>query len=69
MGKAQKADPGPIGAHLSIAKGYHKALYKAEACGSTALQIFTKSSGTWKEKNLSSEETIAFAQARKKPEQ
>ncbi len=66
MGKAQKTDTGPIGAHLSLAKGLHKALYKAEACGCTALQIFTKSSGTWKERILLPEETVAFAQAREK---
>ncbi len=64
MEKIQKTDPGPIGAHLSIAKGLHNALYEAETYGCTALQIFTKNSSTWKEKVLLPEEIIAFERAR-----
>jgi len=66
MEKAQKKDEVLIGAHLSIAKGLHNALFEAEAYGCTALQIFTKNSSSWKERILSRDEVYAFEQARKK---
>jgi len=55
-----------IGAHLSIAKGLHHALYEAKAYGCTALQIFTKNASTWKERTLDRDEIDRFDQARKK---
>lgn len=55
-----------IGAHLSIAKGLHHALYEAKAYGCTALQIFTKNASTWKERTLDQDEIDRFDQARKK---
>jgi len=42
-----------LGAHLSIAGGLHKALYRARSLACTVLQLFTKITGTWKERNLS----------------
>jgi deoxyribonuclease-4 len=54
-----------IGAHLSIAKGLHRALYKARAYGCTALQIFTKNASTWKERTLDQDDIDRFHQARK----
>ncbi len=42
-----------LGAHLSIAKGLHEAVYAAARYDSNALQIFTKNASTWKEKILS----------------
>ena len=55
-----------LGAHLSIAKGLHHALYKAKAYGCTVLQIFTKNANTWKERTLAQDEIDRFDQARKK---
>jgi deoxyribonuclease IV len=54
-----------LGAHFSIAKGLHRALYEAESYGCTALQIFTKNASTWKERTLSPDEIDRFHQARK----
>jgi len=46
-----------LGAHFSIAKGLHNAIYEAQALGCNVLQIFTKNSNTWKERTLSQDET------------
>jgi len=55
-----------LGAHFSIAKGLHRALFEAKDYGCTAVQIFTKNNSTWKEKTLSSEDIRLFDEARKK---
>jgi len=55
-----------LGAHFSIAKGLHHALFAAADYDCTAVQIFTKNSSTWKEKTLSSEDIRLFVEARKK---
>lgn len=52
-----------LGAHFSISKGLHNALYKAVKYGCTALQIFTKNSSTWKERTLTREEINRFDKA------
>jgi len=49
-----------IGAHLSIAKGFHTALYNAKKLECNALQIFTKSPTSWKERLISEKETDCF---------
>ena len=54
-----------LGAHFSIAKGLHNAIYEAKAHGCGALQIFTKNSNTWKERTLSQDEIDCFDRARK----
>lgn len=54
-----------LGAHFSISKGLHNALYEAQAYGCNALQIFTKNSNTWKERTLSQDEIDCFDRARK----
>jgi len=54
-----------LGAHFSIAKGLHHALYEAKAYGCNALQIFTKNASTWKERTLIQEEINQFDQAKK----
>ena len=54
-----------LGAHFSILKGLHNALYEAQAYGCNALQIFTKNSNTWKERTLSQDEIDCFDRARK----
>ncbi|MBC8443818.1 MAG: deoxyribonuclease IV [Deltaproteobacteria bacterium] len=65
---APKASPQPpgtlLGAHFSIAKGLHHAVYEATGYGCTALQIFTKNAGTWKERTVSQKEIDLFEKAR-----
>lgn len=54
-----------LGAHFSIAKGLHNAIYKAHSYDCNALQIFTKNAHTWKERELSQDEINRFNRARK----
>jgi len=49
-----------IGAHLSIAGGLPRAVDRAEASGCEALQIFTKSAGQWRARELPDEEVALF---------
>ena len=51
-----------IGAHLSIAGGLWRAVDRAEASGCEALQIFTKSAGQWRARELPDEEVARFRQ-------
>ncbi len=55
-----------LGAHFSIAKGLHQAILEAAAYGCDALQLFTKNSSTWKERELSADDIRLFDEARKK---
>ena len=55
-----------LGAHFSIAKGLHNALYEAKALNCTALQIFTKSASTWKERIVTEDEIDLFLEAKTK---
>lgn len=55
-----------LGAHFSIAGGLHKAILTAKQYSCTALQLFTKSSNTWKERIVTAEEIDLFRQAREK---
>lgn len=55
-----------LGAHFSIAKGLHNALYEAKSLNCTALQIFTKSVSTWKERILTEAEIDLFLEAKTK---
>ena len=55
-----------LGAHFSIAKGLHRALFTAKEYDCNAVQIFTKNSSTWKEKSISAEHIRLFNEARKK---
>lgn len=55
-----------LGAHLSIANGLHHALYRAKELDCDSLQIFTKNSNTWKEKDVSFKEMELFETAKKK---
>ena len=41
-----------VGAHISVAGGFDKAIERAESIGCTALQMFTKSSRQWHAKSL-----------------
>lgn len=49
-----------LGAHLSIAGGLPRAVDRAEASGCQALQIFTKSAGQWRARELPPEEIALF---------
>ena len=53
-----------LGAHFSISGGLHEALREAKRYGCSALQIFTKTSRSWKERIVSEEEIELFKQAR-----
>jgi deoxyribonuclease-4 len=69
MGRHRKSDQRGsclLGAHFSIAKGLHQALFTARDYECTAAQVFTKNSSTWKEKTLSDENIRLFDEARKK---
>ncbi|MEO6236456.1 MAG: deoxyribonuclease IV [Vicinamibacterales bacterium] len=49
-----------LGAHLSIAGGLPRAVDRAEASGCQALQIFTKSAGQWRARDLPRDEIALF---------
>src|SRR5919107_1296961 len=49
-----------LGAHLSIAGGLPRAVDRAEASGCEALQIFTKSAGQWRARELPASEIGLF---------
>jgi deoxyribonuclease-4 len=49
-----------LGAHLSIAGGLPRAVDRAEASGCDALQIFTKSAGQWRARELPADEIALF---------
>lgn len=49
-----------LGAHLSISGGLPRAVDRAEASGCQALQIFTKSAGQWRARELPPEEVALF---------
>lgn len=49
-----------LGAHISVAGGYYKAIERALSIGCTTLQIFTKSNRQWAAKPISLEEAELF---------
>lgn len=49
-----------LGAHLSIAGGLPRAVDRAEASGCEALQIFTKSAGQWRAREIPDAEIALF---------
>lgn len=49
-----------LGAHLSIAGGLPRAVDRAEASGCEALQIFTKSAGQWRAREIPDDEIALF---------
>src|SRR4026208_1032428 len=49
-----------LGAHLSISGGLPRAVDRAEASGCAALQIFTKSAGQWRARELPPDEIAPF---------
>src|SRR5262245_48169755 len=55
-----------LGAHLSIAGGYYKALDAAAARGMEACQLFTKNNSQWRAKEISAEDVQRFGESLKK---
>lgn len=55
-----------IGAHLSIAGGYHKALERISAIGGTSLQIFSASPRGWNRATLTEESKLLFLETKRK---
>ena len=55
--------PRPLGAHQSIAGGYHRAVERALETGCTCLQVFTRNINQWKTKPIVPEEAAAFRRA------
>jgi deoxyribonuclease-4 len=55
--------PAPLGAHQSIAGGYHKAVERAVETGSEALQIFTRNINQWAVSPIRPEDAAAFKAA------
>jgi deoxyribonuclease-4 len=55
-----------LGAHMSIAGGYYKALDAAAALGMDACQLFTKNNNQWRAKPLTIEDIRLFDAARKR---
>lgn len=49
-----------LGAHMSIAGGYHKAVEIAERCGCQCVQLFTKNTNQWAAKDISRSEAELF---------
>lgn len=54
-----------LGAHISVAGGFSKAVKRAEEIGANCFQIFTKSNRQWHAKEISPEEESAFIDALK----
>jgi len=52
-----------LGAHFSIFKGLHDAVYQAASYRCNALQLFTKNATTWKERTITSAEAAHFKAA------
>jgi deoxyribonuclease IV len=49
-----------LGAHVSVQGGVEKAPVRGKAIGATAIQVFTKTPGQWREPEISSDSYTAF---------
>lgn len=54
-----------VGAHVSIAGGFFKAIEEGTEIGCTAIQIFTKSNRQWNSKSITDQEAQQFIAAQK----
>lgn len=52
-----------LGAHMSIAGGYYKAVEAAQQAGCEVVQLFTKNNNQWRAKPISGEDVSLFAGA------
>jgi deoxyribonuclease IV len=57
--------PLPLGAHFSITGGYQNALFEAERCNATTVQIFTSNQRQWHGHKISEEEIRLWKEAKK----
>ena len=53
----------PLGAHMSIAGGYYKAVEAAKAAGCDCVQIFLKNNNQWRAKELTDDDAARFKAA------
>jgi len=53
----------PLGAHMSIAGGYYKAVEAAAECKMDCVQIFSKNNNQWRAKPISDEDVERFSDA------
>jgi deoxyribonuclease-4 len=54
-----------LGAHMSIAGGYYKAVEEAHRCGCDCVQLFTKNNNQWRAKEIADAAAAQFAAALK----
>jgi deoxyribonuclease-4 len=52
-----------LGAHMSIAGGYHKAVETARRCGCDCVQLFTKNNNQWRAKAITERDVAMFQSA------
>jgi deoxyribonuclease-4 len=52
-----------LGAHMSIAGGYYKAVEEARRCGCDVVQLFTKNNSQWRARPITEEEAAQFGAA------
>jgi len=52
-----------LGAHMSIAGGYHKSVEAARRCECDCVQLFTKNNNQWRAKAISADEAARFKTA------
>jgi deoxyribonuclease IV len=55
-----------LGAHVSVQGGVHRAPVRGRAIGATAIQVFTKTPGQWREPDISTESFTAFRTERER---
>lgn len=54
-----------LGAHMSIAGGYYKAVEAAQRAGCDVVQLFTKNNNQWRAKPIGTDDVALFAEALK----
>ncbi|MFM9023912.1 MAG: deoxyribonuclease IV [Planctomycetaceae bacterium] len=59
----RRRGPRPLGAHQSLAGGYHRAVERAVETGCTCLQVFTRNINQWEAKPIDPAEAEAFRAA------
>ena len=52
-----------LGAHMSIAGGYFKAVEAAHRCGCDCVQLFTKNNNQWRAKEITDDDAMRFRTA------
>jgi deoxyribonuclease-4 len=60
--------PECLGAHVSVKGGVHRAPVRGRAIGATAIQVFTKTPGQWREPDISRESFHTFRTERERLE-